>query len=102
MVVVPGTGFVPATKRVTVSAPTPVAAIAGERVGHRYVGESARRNVMLCKNAIESEGMRFMTRLCGLPPEVTARLYPGTFVTFAGRGTWMGLCVDDVVAPRRP
>lgn len=72
----------------------------GERVQHTYfIEDTDQRGDKRCRRPIKIRDMPFMTSLCEMPQEFRAQLHPGMSVVFVGKGTWMGLFVEDFRKP---
>jgi hypothetical protein len=80
--------------------PATYALVAGDRVEHDFIIKKADgTGSKYCRHEVEVQGMPFLTRLCGISDTIRAQLSPGMPVTFSGKGTWMGLFVEEI---RRP
>lgn len=72
----------------------------GDRVEHPFViGDVDDRSEKNCLRPIELRDMPVRTRLCEMPSEFRDQLHPGMPVIFIGKGTWMGLFVEDFRKP---
>ncbi len=80
--------------------PAMIAVAWGERVEHPFViADPGERSTKWCHQPIELRGMPAMTELCEMPQEFRSQLHSGMSVVFIGKGTWMGLFVEDFRKP---
>jgi hypothetical protein len=94
--------YVPTAALLRHGLPAMIAVGWGEQVEHSFfVLEPDKPHGVRgrCDREIVLRDMPLLTALCNLPPEFHDRLRPGTDVIFIGRGTWMGLFVEDFREP---
>ena len=80
--------------------PAIIASASGDRVEHPFViGDVDDRDRKPCHRPIELRDMPVKTTLCEMPQEFRDQLQVGMPVIFIGKGTWMGLFVEDFRIP---
>ncbi len=80
--------------------PAMIASAWGDQVEHPFViGDVDDRDRKHCHRPIVLRDMPVTTTLCEMPSEFRAQLQPGMSVVFIGKGTWMGLFVEDFRIP---
>ncbi|MGL4235061.1 hypothetical protein [Tabrizicola sp.] len=68
----------------------------GTTVEHDYIVErTSEQGSRRCRRAVYVEGPSLSSRLCDMPFRFTEELAPAMPVTFIGKGTSMGLFVED-------
>lgn len=80
--------------------PAMIAVAWGDAVEHPFlIGDVDDRGGKNCHRPIELRDMPVRTKLCEMPQEFRDQLHPGMPVIFIGKGTWMGLFVEDFRKP---
>jgi hypothetical protein len=98
-------GYFPTADLLNRGIPGLVALAFGDRVEHQFVISGMENDPERwkyrsgCRRKIEFLETPFPAQLCGVPPEFYDEFDPGMPVIFAGRGTWMGLFVEDFQKP---
>lgn len=92
--------YFPTASLVRHGLPAMIAVACGDRVEHPFViGDVDDRGGKNCHRPIVLRDMPVTTTLCEMPQEFRAQLHPGMSVIFIGKGTWMGLFVEDFRIP---
>ncbi|MBL9047092.1 MAG: hypothetical protein JNK34_07240 [Tabrizicola sp.] len=92
--------YIPTVDLVRRGVPAMIAVALGDRVEHPYVVEDVEKfGSKGCRRSINLRNMPMMTSLCSMPSEFRAQMHPGMSVIFIGKGTWMGLFVEDFRKP---
>ena len=76
------------------------AMVAGTRTEMEVtVREVAGYRTMECGYKVDLEDLGMFGHLCGMSKEKRSALSPGDRLIIAGRGTWRGVFVDEVLVP---
>lgn len=80
--------------------PMVIAMVAGTRTEMEVtVREVPSFSDRKCRPEVRLEGLGIYGHICGMSEEKRSRLSPGDRLIIAGRGTWRGVFVDEVLLP---
>lgn len=102
ILVIPFLVYFPSAEFMRRGIPAMIAVGWGEQVEHQfYVLDPDKRHHgrTRCRREIVLRDMNFTTMLCNMPSAFHDQLQAGTSVVFIGKGTWMGLFVEDFRKP---
>jgi hypothetical protein len=84
---------------ITFTIPFVVTLVAGSTSEQRYWVEDLPVYSKHCHNAVDLREIGGLGQICGISDELRDRLYPGAVIVVTGRGTTLGIFVQDVRIP---